>query len=208
MDKKACRGVALFIPYFAIWIGLFLFKSGWLAIGLYHAGMILFLILDRDRPSIQLILKGWNTTWARLLPFSAMAGLAIYVLWPWMQHQSDLNSLLSNYGLNGWKWIVFTLYFSLFHPVLEQFFWRGSLGHPGKKIRIEDAAFAGYHFFTMLCFVRWPWALLTFLILTGTAWVWRQCVRQTGGLLIAASTHLIADTSVILAVHWIIHQGA
>lgn len=206
MDKKGIDRIALFIPYIAIWIGLFLFQSGWLAIGLYHAGMILFLGLDKDRPSFQFILKGWEMKWVRLLPLCAMAGLAIYFLWPWMQPQSDLRFQLSRYGLNGWKWIVFAGYFSLFHPVLEELFWRGSLGHPAKKIRIEDAAFAGYHFFTMLCFVQWQWAFISFLILTGAAWIWRQSTRQTGGLLIATVAHLLADISVVLAVQLLIHR--
>lgn len=188
-------------PYFAVGIGLFGFRSGWLAILLYHAGMITFLALDGNRPPFRTILQGWHRTWAWLIPFCATGGVAIYLLWPWMQQQADLNALLSDYGLTGWKWTAFLFYYSIIHPPLEQYYWRGYLGNDSKRLRIEDAGFSGYHFMTMICFVQWPWALLTFFILTGVAWLWRQSVRETRGLRIAVLTHLIADISVIWMVN-------
>jgi len=184
------------VPYIAVGIGMFLFRNGWLAIGLYHAGMILFLVLDQNRPYVRNLLQGSSRRWAWLVVFCALSGLAIHLLWPWMQQRSDLSVLLSKYNLSEFRWIAYAIYYSLFHPLLEEFYWRGFLGHPGKRIRIEDVSFAGYHFFTMLCFVAWPWALLTFAILTGTAWVWRQSARETNGLLIPALSHIAAAVSI------------
>jgi len=207
VGKNVFRAIALFIPYIAIGIGLFLFKSGWLAIGLYHAGMIFFLVLDRSRPPFRLVLKGWNKTWAWLILFCALSGVAIQFLWPWMQQQVNLDVLLPKYGLSDASWIRYVFYYSLFHPALEEYYWRGYLGHYSKRIRIEDVAFAGYHFFTMLCFVQWPWALLTFLILTGMAWLWRQSARQTEGLLIPTLAHMAAAVSISLAVSFLLRSA-
>ena len=192
---------SLIVPYIAVGIGLYIFKSGWLAILLYHAGMGFFLILDQKSPPLRQMLQGWHKTWAWFIPFCALGGIAIYLLWPWMQQSLDLNALLHKYGLAGWKWTVFLFYYSIIHPPLEQFYWRGYLGHPGREIRIEDFAFSGYHFFTMICFVQWRWALISCFVLTGIAWLWRQTARETGGLIIPILSHLTADISVIWFVH-------
>lgn len=199
MDNRVRRAGALCLAYAAIGIGLFLFKSGWLAIGLYHAGMMLYLVHRKRRIPPRLLWTGRRTAWFGLLPVGALGGVAVVLLWPAVGLSADLNSLLSRYGLSGWKWTAFMVYFVLFHPVLEELFWRGGLQHPSKVLRIEDAAFAGYHVFTMLCFVRWPWALMSFFLLTGAAWAWRQSVRRTGGLFVAASSHVIADAAIVQA---------
>ncbi|MBN2104437.1 CPBP family intramembrane metalloprotease [bacterium] len=192
---------ALLLPYISIGVGLYCLKGGWLAILFYHAGMVLFLILDKKRPPFRQMFRGWHKTWAWLIPLCGLGGISIYLLWPWMQQQLDLDTMLTKYGLSGWKWTAFLIYYSLGHPPLEEFYWRGYLGHKSKKVRIEDLAFGGYHFFTMICFVGWPWALLSCTILTGTAWLWRQIVRETGGLLVPVLTHIVADISVIWMVN-------
>jgi hypothetical protein len=192
-----CKKTAMFLPYLAVAIGMYIFKNAWLTILLYHSGMVLFIAADSQRPAFRSILKGWNTTWAWIIPASAAGGVAIYFLWPEMHKLPDLSGLLSSYGLTGWKWTLFLGYYSIIHPPLEQFFWRGYLGNPSRNLRVEDIAFGFYHFFTMICFVDGFWALLSCLILIGSAWMWRQMVQKTGGLLIPALSHLIADASII-----------
>lgn len=194
------RILALLLPYPAIGLGLFVFQNGWIAIGFYHIGMLSFLIADRRRPPFRQLFTGWNKIWSGLLPFSAMSGLLIYLLWPFMQ-QFNLDSRLVRYGLTGESWRIFMLYYILFNPPLEEYYWRGYLGHPADRVRPEDFAFAGYHFFTMICFVQWHWGLISFVILTFTAWLWRQTVRRTGGILIPMLAHFAADVSIIWVVN-------
>ena len=198
-DRRTVRFLAVSLPYITVGIGLYLFQNGWLAIGIYHVGMILFLASDRSRSPMRVVLKGWRLKWAWLVVFCALSGLATYMLWPWMQQRSDLNTLLSRYHLTGPWWVAYVIYYSFFHPVLEELYWRGYLGHPSRNVRIEDAVFAGYHFFTLLCFIRWPGALLTFIILSATAWLWRQSVRETKGLLMPALAHTAAAISISAA---------
>jgi hypothetical protein len=195
------RILALLFPYPAIGIGLYVFQNAWAAIGFYHVGILCFLITDRKRPPLRNLLSGWNITWAGFIPAAALSGVLIDSLWPSMQH-FNLDVQLTGYGLDGASWTLFLLYYAFFNPLLEQVYWRGYLGHPGRRVRIEDVAFAGYHFFTMICFVQWSWALISFIILTGTAWLWRQIVRETGGLLIPLLSHISADVSII----WIVHK--
>lgn len=163
--------------------------------------MLLFMIMDRDKPLLRQLFTGWHRTWAWMIPGSIAGGILIYCLWPRIKLGPDLTVLLGNVGLAQGRWILFLFYYALIHPPLEQVFWRGYLGHSGKTIHIRDIAFAGYHFFTMIFFVHWPWALLSFFVLTGTAWLWRQCVRETHGLLIPVLSHLAADISIIVMVN-------
>lgn len=200
MDRQYDHVIGLFVPYVAVGIGLYVFQNGWLALGLYHACMIGYLLHHRKRISLQGLMRGWHSIWGWLFPVSALSGLAIALLWPWMAGGSDLRTLLSQYGLSGWKWTGFVFYYALLHPLLEELFWRGSLGHPSRTVRIEDVAFAGYHFFVLICFISWTWAILCFVVLAAAAWVWRQSVCRTGGLFIAAATHVIGDISIILAI--------
>ena len=190
------RILALLLPYPSIGIGLSLFQNAWAAIGIYHFSILCCIIADRNRPPLRNLLRGWNNSWACFIPVAALSGLLIDSLWPSMQH-FNLDVRLTGYGLAGGSWTLFMFYYALFNPLREQYFWRGYLGHPRRCVRIEDLSFAGYHFFTMLCFVQWPWALISFAILCGTAWLWRQIARETGGLLIPVLSHMAADVSII-----------
>jgi hypothetical protein len=194
--RPISRILALLLPYPAIGIGLYLFQNAWVAIGFYHLGILSLLITDRKRPPLRNLLSGWKWTWAGVIPGAGLSGLLIYSLWPLMQH-FNMDVQLTAFGLARASWILFLPYYAFLNPLLEQVYWRGYLGHPARRVRIEDVAFGGYHFFTMICFVQWPWAMITFIILTGTAWLWRQIVRETGGLFIPLLSHITADVSIV-----------
>lgn len=190
-----------FTPYVAVMIGMGLFSNGWIAILLYHFVMIVVLYRVRHSGLFQKIFKGWRWWGIPLCLTSMGGGVLIYLLWPIIQSiGGDLPSHLIRFKLHGLSWNVFIIYYGLFHPPLEQIFWRGYLGHLSFKLHWRDIAFGGYHFLTMIYFVQWPWAVVSVSLLIFMAWFWRQLVRITGGLIIPILSHLLADISVILAV--------
>lgn len=198
---KLSRNIFAFTPYAAVLTGMGLFSNGWIAILLYHLVMISVLFVSRDSELFQKIFRGWRWWGIPLCLGSIGGGVLIWVLWPVIQTMGgNLSNDLVRFHLHGTSWKIFVVYYGLFHPPLEQIFWRGYFGHPSRKIHWRDVAFAGYHFLTMAYFVQWPWAIISVCVLIFMAWFWRQVVRITGGLLIPILSHLFADISVIVAV--------
>ncbi len=138
---------------------------------------------------------------------SALGGLFIFLLWPWIKLEELLLTVeLTNLGLSGTPWLIFILYYFTINPILEELFWRGYLGNSSHKPVWTDVWFAGYHVIILFAFVDWPWVVLSFLMLVGVAWVWRQLAHIYRGLTISILSHAAADASIIGAVFLLARQ--
>jgi len=210
------RIVALAVPYVTVPLGLHVLASGWAAIGLYHAAMVLVALWIGGEPGWLLRLTrrlwaGWN------LPGLALclgSGAALYFLWPYLTQltgTSDattaLGTRLDRLALTGGAWLTFMAYYTLANPILEEAYWRGVLGSDDSRPTLSDVFFGGYHILVLAVLipgraaVAWALATAMGILLMAAGWLWRQIVRRHGGLLIPVITHLAADLSIIVAGH-------
>lgn len=191
----------LLLPFAAVGVGLYLLHSAWATILLYHAGMLAYLGLSRPAELKRELFSGWRTRVGGTLSIScAASGLALVLLWPIIQlEDTTIGATLVRFGLHGPAWWIFVLYYSTFHPTLEEAFWRGSDLAQGATSRFADIAFGGYHALVLILFVRVEWALLTAVLLMITAWAWRSIARRYGGFAIPIVSHVLADSSIMVA---------
>lgn len=189
------------IPYGAVLIGLTLCGRAWLAIGIYHAGMLLAI----PPRTWQGVTKGWTRGHGvSLSAFCALSGPALGIAyWIGVPIGVSTREALAAFGLSGSSFHAFVAYYVLVNPVLEEVFWRGRLLRAARGITHVDVLFAGYHVVVLAHFMSLPASALALVVLTGVAWLWRRSVRRTGGLAISVVSHAIGDASVMAAVVWL-----
>jgi hypothetical protein len=206
--ERTLRLLALAVPYLAVSFGLYLLRSGWAAILLYHAGMLVVGIgLGGARRQAKPVLGGGAAPGVILGLGCLGAGPVLWLCWPLMRGAAGLGAALAELGLARESFAGFAIYYALVNPILEEWYWRGVLGSRARAPTVGDAAFAGYHIVVLLAFVSWPWALGAAVILMGAAWLWRQLATRHGGLWIPTATHALADLSVIVAAALIARGG-
>ncbi|UCF44059.1 MAG: CPBP family intramembrane metalloprotease [Planctomycetota bacterium] len=191
--------IAAGIPYVAVLIGLYILRSAWAAIGLYHFGIALLLIADDKGRSLKKIRSGYNS-----IITVASCGVCvlivptILVLWQYMQSgEASLKVKLTDLGLQGTSWYFFMVYFSTVQPFLEELYWRGYLGSKQRYLCWSDLAFGGYHMLVLVWFIKLPWLAVSFIVLSIAAWAWRYAAGKLGGLAVPLLSHIVADASII-----------
>lgn len=191
----------LVMPYFTIWMGLYVFNSAWAAVLGYHAGIILLITLARTwprlgefRPSAPI----WKTILFSLTGLSA--GVMVHFLWPFIHVSPRLASTLFEWGLNSRSWPFFIAYGALVNPWLEEIFWRGWLGSANTHPMFRDAAFGGFHLVVLAPFFPSFWLAIAFIVLATSGWMWRQVNRTEQSMLASTLFHMAADVSILLVV--------
>lgn len=187
------------MPYAAVLIGLYILRNAWIAIGLYHFGIALFLIAGDRNSLLKKIRTGFNPKIATAgVVIPAMIFPVIFIFWEHMQLENvRLNTALANFGLHGSSWFFFMIYFSTVHPFLEEMYWRGYLECNHKYFSWTDFAFAGYHILVLAWFIKLPWLAIAFIALTVAAYGWRYVARKLEGLVVPLISHIVADVSII-----------
>jgi membrane protease YdiL (CAAX protease family) len=187
-------------PYISMIIGLYIFKSAWLAFILYHL-FILFSI--REEKSFKILIKGWdNKIGFGAIIFGLLGGIVLYLLAPYAEINSEvLQPALKDLGLYGIWWLLFVIYHFLVNPWFEEIFWRKKLGNNSTKLVTNDFLFAGYHVLVLALLLEWLWILVAFIILVIAAWLWRQLATRYKGLLLPVLSHMAADASIMLIVY-------
>ncbi len=196
---------AVLLPYLATLIGLEWAGNAWVAIGLYHLGILTLLIL-KTPVDPRLIFSGDGGRWLPLFVIAcALAGPIFLLLWPVVAKPgAELASILAELGLSGLSWFLFVPYFAFLHPLLEEILWRTLLPSCSPRhLHWTDLAFAGYHLLVLRHFLAWPWALVSFVVLALAAWSWRRWTEFAGGLRPALISHVVADLSIVVAAAWL-----
>ncbi len=203
-DNILKKIIAPIIPYITIGIGLLLLNNAWIAIIAYHLGIIVVLLLSRERLSLK---KLFRSTGYKIPLFTALvgacSGILLYLLWPLLSIPPDINVYLQNIGLTRQAWPYFLAYFALVNPWIEEYYWRGYLGNDSKYPTLNDVFFSGYHIMVMAGKVAIIWLLVVFAALLLGAWFWRQSNRISHGLLPSLVSHLAADITVIFSIYWL-----
>ena len=200
MHKK---WIAIIPPYIAVWAGLFLFHSAWGAMLGFHAAIVFALFWLRPNLSPAVLFKPapWRSIAGNLI-LGSTGGLGLYVLWDFLGMQPGLSNTIQPLGLGGVSWFWFMAYFSLVNPIIEEYFWRGELGHETSSFYIGDLTYAGYHVFVFLGKTQLYTVILAVASLIFIGWFWRQVYRRDGSLLAPILGHMAADLSIMLAVYF------
>jgi len=187
----------------AVIVGMYLLRSAWAALLMYHLGIVLLIVYDGG-------VSGWKRLLLGRKPwplFSAviiclLSGPLVLALWQFMALEAavDPGEILVRYGLTGRSWVCFIIYFVVVNPVLEELFWRDYLRSGQRKPSLIDAAFSGYHVLVLTLFIKGPWVFLGFCILLITGWVWRRISIEQQGLAVPWISHMVADASILIAV--------
>ncbi|MCP4547686.1 MAG: hypothetical protein GY835_14595 [bacterium] len=200
MTSRRLRLFGVLVPYGAVLVGLYLLRHAWAAILLYHVGILSTLLLNRQNVHPGLLFRGWNRgALLATLPVALLGGPALLILWPWLRSgEGLLAAWMQSHHLTGTGWIVFIIYFSLIHPLLEELHWRTLTARAALRPCRLDAAFAGYHVLVLLPLLRGYWLAIGFLLLLGASLFWRWSARRFGGHAVPLVTHAVADASIIL----------
>ena len=200
--------MAALLPYFSVWIGLYILHSGWCALLLYHVGIIAFLIARRRRGVWQKIGRGaFGPILVPGVLACALAAPILYFMWPLFAVESPLLSdWLASYGLTGWAWGLLIPYFSVVHPLLEELHWREIAPERVRALCAQDLLFAGYHVLVLFQLVRAPWLVLVFAVLAASSFFWRWCAARFEGYAIPMATHAVADAAVLGGVIWLLNS--
>jgi hypothetical protein len=192
-------------PYLAVWAGLFLLQNAWLAMFGLHAAFLLVLAFSRPNISPTILLKSRNIKWILLnILLCGSSGIVLYYLLPWFVSSENLRTQLSDLGLTKFNLPAFIAYFSLVNPLIEEYFWRVSLGNDTKGFYSGDLLYAGYHGIVLVNQVPLLITLPAMVCLTFIGWFWRQVKREDGGSLASVLGHMAADFSVMTAVYLLI----
>ncbi|MDK1031743.1 MAG: lysostaphin resistance A-like protein [Planctomycetia bacterium] len=193
-------------PYVAVLIGLYILKNAWIAIGLYHCGITVFLIANDKNNLLRKVYTGWNSMMAvASMVMSAMIFPLVFFFWGHMQLENvSLTSALADLGLHGTSWFFFAIYFSTVQPLLEEMYWRGYLECKQKYFSWTDLAFAGYHILVLAWFIKLPWLAIAFVALTATAYIWRYIASRLKGLAVPLLSHVVADVTIIAVTYVLI----
>jgi len=132
------------IPYITIGIGLLVFHNAWLAILGYHAGMIAIILLSKTRIPLKQSFQG-KKAWIPLITalVGVGGGLLLYIVWPLLSVPNDISLYIRSIGLNEHTWPIFLAYFILVNPWIEEYYWRGYLASPTRRITVNDLLFSG-----------------------------------------------------------------
>ena len=206
MKAARLKLISVLVPYVAVLIGLYVLKNAWIAIGLYHFGITVFLIAGDRNSLLKKVCAGWNSIIAAVgIVMSVMIIPIIFFFWGHMQLESTpLKSVLANFGLHGTSWFFFMTYFSTVQPFLEELYWRGYLECGHKYISWTDLAFSGYHILVLAWFVKLPWLLIAFIVLTAASYIWRYLASKLEGLAVPLLSHIAADISIMGVTYFLI----
>ena len=206
MKAARLKLISVLVPYVAVLIGLYVLKNAWIAIGLYHFGITVCLITGDRNCLLKRVCAGWNSIIAAVgIVMSVMIFPIIFFFWGHMQLESiPLKSALANFGLHGTSWFFFMIYFSTVLPFLEELYWRGYLENNRKYFSWTDFAFAGYHILVLAWFIKLPWLVIAFIVLTVAAYIWRYLASKLEGLVVPLLSHIVADVSIIAVTYILI----
>ncbi len=191
------------LPYFAVWVGLFIFHNAWLALVGFHLAIVIALFWLRPVLPVNVLIKpaSWNLVLLNILVCS-LGGVGLYFLWDILGVAHNLSDMLQRLGLNDSTWLGLIVYFSLANPFFEEYFWRGALGSDATWFYVGDLIYAGYHVLVVWNKAQPQAILLMLCSLVAAGWFWRQLYRRNASLLAPMLGHMAADFSILLAVYF------
>ena len=191
------------LPYLAVAIGIFWAQNALVALLSFHIAIIIALLLARSQVPVKILFTSKNLRWVILnVLVCGSSGVSLYFLWSYFEVIGDLSGYIESFGLTSITWPIFITYFVLVNPLVEEYFWRGFLGSPARRLHISDFWYAGFHGLILMGKVHPGAILFSLVVLVLAGWFWRQIARADGGLLAPVLGHLAADLTILLAIYF------
>ena len=188
-------------------MGLYVFKSAWLSLLLYHALIMACAVYVRPDMG-RILFRGFSL--AHFLIFVlplAFLGPVLYRLYPYMMLRDvSLADWLLTRGLSSSGFFVLSLYFCTIHPLLEEVHW-GKLRGDKKYVGLLCASFAAYHVLALASLITPGGLILCFGVLYITARVWTGLSNRLQGGVIPFLSHIIADMGIAAATYAFVLRG-
>ena len=190
------------LPYLAVAIGMFWVQNAFTALLGFHLAILLSLRLGRSSVPVSLLFRSKHILWVILsILLFGSSGISLYFFWPYFKVITDLPAQTESFGLASSTWPAFIAYFVLVNPLLEEYFWRGFLGTPTRRLHPSDFLYAGFHGLILLGKMQASAVLCSLIVLVLAGWFWRQIARVDGGLLAPVLGHMAADLTILLAIY-------
>ena len=193
-------------PYFAVLLGLYVFRSGWISIFLYHIQIVIYsCIFKKDLKKI--LFAGFSLKYFLLFVFPLLLfGPVLYRLFPHIiTYDTSFQEWLYNYGLDHRSYIMLIPYFCIVHPVLEEIHW-GKFRDNKDQHWTMHFLFAGYHILVLGKILSLPWILLSFSALVLISCVWTALYNNLKGGLVPLVSHTVADVATILSTYYFVFK--
>ncbi|HSO13634.1 MAG TPA: CPBP family glutamic-type intramembrane protease [Anaerolineales bacterium] len=195
------KWIAPTLAYLAVSVGLFIFHSAWGALLGFHAVIVVSVLIARPNIPLSVLVRSDNIKWLVLsIMLCGSSGVILYFLWDIFGFANDLSGQIASLGLNASNWPVFIAYFASVNPFVEEYFWRGYLGNNTKNLHSSDLLYAGFHALILINKVQTGAILFGVGALVFAGWLWRQIVREDGGLLAPVLGHMVADLTILVTV--------
>ena len=195
-------------PYVAVVLGLYVFKSVFLALAIFYSAIVFFIVIKGGKGLLRTIFSGWNslaTVGSAIV--CALGGVVIFLLWPYAKLENvNLTSTLAEYGLSGATCYIFVAVVTILNPLLEELFWRGCFQNDSTRPALIDVVFAGYHVLALVLVIKVPITILAFVVLFAASWWLRFMKHKLGGLAVPYIAHLVADVSIVAGIYFLISQ--
>src|SRR5574339_1247092 len=134
------------LPYLAVAIGMFWVQNAFTALLGFHLAILLSLRLGRSSVPASLLFRSNDIRWVILsILLCGSSGIPLYLFWPYFGMIADLSAHLESLDLTSSNWPAFVAYFVLVNALLEEYFWRGFLGSPTRRLYPSDFLYAGFH---------------------------------------------------------------
>ncbi len=168
------KSLAPILPYLAVWVGLFFFKSAWVTLLGFHLAILLALVYLHPTLPLHVFFKTAKTKHVlSSILICSLSGFGLYFLWDVFGIADDLHEQLASIGLDKTTWFGFIAYFSLVNPFVEEYFWRGTLESDSRQVTIGDLVYAGYDVLVVWNKTHLLSLLFMVFVLTSAGWFWR-----------------------------------
>lgn len=171
-----------------------------MAIFIYHIGLIIAILVYRREINFkELLLIKDKKLFLLAIIISFLSGVMLFFLWNTFKISIfDLPEKLVELSLSTGHQILFLLYFSLVHPILEEIYWRFILEFKDRLISLGEVLFSAYHFLVLIIFIRIEFAILCVITLILAARIWRYFRQVLKENLTIFVSHAVADFSIFL----------
>ena len=191
------------LPYLAVAIGIFWVQNAFVALLGFHLAIIFSLLLARSQVPVSILFKSRDIRWVILnVLLCGSSGISLRLLWPYFEVVGDLSAHTRLLGLTGSTWPIFIAYFVLVNPLIEEYFWRGYLGSPTRRLYPSDFLYSGFHGLILMGKMQTGAVLYSLIVLVLAGWSWRQIARADEGLLAPVLGHMAADFTILMTIYW------
>lgn len=187
------RYLWLIAPFLSLAAGIFLFRSGWLALIFYHALILFALGIYREQVRFRDLVVGFS--WRPLVSMLVIACGLFAAITEFAISRDFVGPKVAR--LVGSCDGLFCFYLLLVNPILEELFWRDLFASKSRRPTVCDFLFGAFHSSILVLFLSPSAVLVVVLAISSVGYGWRQLRWRYSGLILPWMGHVIADAMLI-----------